>query len=125
MDPRPLIAVVDDEEMVRRALSRVLATANFDAAAFASGEEFFEWLKSHTPACVVLDFKMPGLDGREVQRRLIKVQPHLPVIILSAHDYPSIHNQFMDDGAAAYLHKPLERQSLLDALHAILHRKPS
>ena len=122
MEALPLIAVVDDEEIVRRALTRVLETANFEVASFASGGELLEWLVSYSPDCIVLDFQMPGMDGREVQKQLVKRWPHLPIVVLTAHDYPAVRKQFVAEGVAAYLHKPLHRQKLLSTLNAILHR---
>ncbi len=70
MLPRPLIAIVDDEESVRRALSRTLRASRFDVVDFATGQEFLDSIATRVPDCVILDFQMPGLTGRDVQRRL-------------------------------------------------------
>ncbi|HKD52650.1 MAG TPA: response regulator, partial [Steroidobacteraceae bacterium] len=68
--PRPLIAVVDDEESVRRALARMLSASQLDVEIFGSGQEFLDSLRTRRPDCVVLDYQMPGLTGRDVQRQL-------------------------------------------------------
>ena len=64
--PRPLIAVVDDEESVRRALARMLNAAGFAAEVYASGQEFLDAARSHRPGCVILDYQMPGLTGTRI-----------------------------------------------------------
>ena len=66
----PLIAVVDDEESVRMALARMLRASSFDVSIYRSGEDFLESLKTVVPDCAVLDYQMPGLTGRDVQRAL-------------------------------------------------------
>ena len=63
---RPLVAVVDDEESVRRAVARMLVASHFDVETFASGQEFLDAVQQRRPDCVILDFQMPGLTGREV-----------------------------------------------------------
>jgi len=67
---RPLLAVVDDEESVRRALARMLSASQFEVDVFASGQEFLDSLRARLPDCVILDYQMPGLTGRDVQRQL-------------------------------------------------------
>ena len=104
---RSFVAVVDDEESVRRALIRLLRAANMDAEAFASGEAFLESLEKFRPDCVVLDLQMPGLTGRDVQRRLLSMKINLPVILITAHDDIVTQQQSLSDGAANYLRKPL------------------
>jgi FixJ family two-component response regulator len=113
---RRLIAVVDDEESVRRALARMLNASQFDVAVFASGREFLEALQFRRPDCVVLDYRMPGLNGRDVQRQLVSAQIRLPVIVVSAHEQPTLRQQCLADGAAAYLAKPLHRARLVNAI---------
>src|SRR6185503_15899224 len=94
---RSFVAVVDDEESVRRALTRLLRAANMDAEAFASGEAFLESLEKFRPDCVVLDLQMPGLTGRDVQRRLISMKINLPVILITAHDDMVTQQQSLSD----------------------------
>lgn len=113
---RSFVAVVDDEESVRRALLRLLRAANLDAEAFASGEAFLESLDKFRPDCVVLDLQMPGLTGRDVQRRLISMQIDLPVILITAHDDVLTQQQSLSDGAANYLRKPLRGDVLVRSI---------
>jgi FixJ family two-component response regulator len=119
---RSFVAVVDDEESVRRALLRLLRAANMDAEAFASGEAFLSSLDKFRPDCVVLDLQMPGLTGRDVQRRLIGMQINLPVILITAHDDAVTQQQSLSDGAANYLRKPLRGDVLVRSINESIAR---
>lgn len=110
---RPLIAVVDDEESVRRALARMLSASQFETEAFASGAEFLDALRTRTPDCAILDYQMPGMNGRDVQRHLARAQIRMPIIVVTAHDQPALREQCLADGAVAYLAKPLQREQLV------------
>ena len=114
---RPLVAVVDDEESVRRALARVLSASQFEVAAFASGQEFMDSLRTRLPECVILDYQMPGLTGRDVQRQLAHAQIRVPIIVVTAHDQPALREQCLADGAVAYVAKPLQRERLVGLIH--------
>ena len=110
---RPLIAVVDDEESVRRALARMLSASQFDVDVFASGQEFLDAAPTRHYECVILDYQMPGLTGRDVQRQLALAQLRVPIIVVTAHDQPALREQCLADGAIAYLAKPLQRERLV------------
>jgi len=114
--PRPLIAVVDDEESVRRALARMLSASQLDVEIFGSGQEFLDSLRTRRPDCVVLDYQMPGLTGRDVQRQLAEARIRLPIIVVTAHDQPALREQCLADGAVAYIAKPLQRARLLSVI---------
>jgi FixJ family two-component response regulator len=114
---RPLIALVDDEESVRRALARMLSASQFDVEVFASGQEFLDSLRTRVPDCAILDYQMPGLTGRDVQRHLSLEEIRLPIIVVTAHDHPALREQCLADGAVAYLAKPLQRERLVDLIN--------
>jgi FixJ family two-component response regulator len=118
--PRPLIAIVDDEESVRRALSRTLRASRFDVVDFASGQEFLDSIATRVPDCVILDFQMPGLTGRDIQRRLTAAKIGVPIIVVTAHDQPAVREQCLADGAIAYLAKPLRREQLIAMIMSAL-----
>jgi len=120
----PLIAVVDDEESVRLALARMLRASSFDVSIYRSGEDFLESLKTVMPDCAVLDYQMPGLTGRDVQRALSVAKLSLPIIIVTAHDQPSLRERVLADGAVAYFTKPLRRDTLIAALGQVIRRDP-
>jgi FixJ family two-component response regulator len=119
---QPLIAVVDDEESVRLALARMLRASSFDVSIYRSGEDFLESLKTVVPDCAVLDFQMPGLTGRDLQRAISVAKVSLPIIIVTAHDQPSLREKVLADGAVAYFTKPLRRDTLIAALQQALHQ---
>ena len=114
---RPLLAVVDDEESVRRALARMLSASQFEVDVFASGQEFLDSLRARLPDCVILDYQMPGLTGRDVQRQLALTKTRLPIIVVTAHDQPALREQCLADGAVAYLSKPLQRERLVGLIN--------
>ncbi len=121
---RRLIAVVDDEESVRRALARMLRARGFDVETFSSGQLFLESLATGRPDCLVLDVQMPGLSGRDVQRRLAVSQPELPTIVITAHDRPAVREQALADGAIAYLSKPLRADALISLIESAVGHSP-
>jgi FixJ family two-component response regulator len=112
----PLIAVVDDEAAVRTALRRLLQSAGFGVETFAGGGDFLESLKDHAPDCVVLDLHMPAVNGFDVQARLVAAGPHLPVVVITGHDTTDNRDRARALGVAAYLHKPVNDQTLLEAI---------
>jgi FixJ family two-component response regulator len=120
--PRLLIAVVDDEESIRKSLRRLLMAADLEAVAYASGQEFLDSLKERQPDCLVLDLQMPGLTGLEVQRALTGAGARFPTIIITAHDEPETRARCLAAGVAAYLCKPLHDEMLLDAIAQVMDR---
>lgn len=121
---RPLIAVVDDEKPVRVALERLLRSANLDVETFPSGVEFLDSLKTHRPDCVVLDLHMPLVDGFGVLSRLTEASIRLAVIIITGHDSTENRECALAAGAAAYLRKPVNDQTLLDAITSAIAHAP-
>jgi FixJ family two-component response regulator len=101
----PVIAIVDDEDSIRRALSRLLRGSNFDVLTFGSGQEFINSLRGQRPDCVILDFQMPELTGGDVQSLLSLAEIHLPVIIMTAYDHPVLREECLRRGAIACIAK--------------------
>jgi FixJ family two-component response regulator len=117
---RPLIAIVDDEVSVRLALGRLLRASSYEVVAFGSGHEFLQSLQTRQPNCVILDYQMPEMTGRDVQRALFLANERLPVIIVTAYDQPALREKCLADGAAAYFAKPLRREQLITAIETAL-----
>jgi FixJ family two-component response regulator len=120
---RPHIAVVDDEDSVRRALVRLLSASHLDVKAYPSGEAFLSALGDDPPDCLVLDLQMTGLTGHDVQRQLAARHQDFPVIIITAHDEPTLRVRCLADGAAAYLRKPLRGDVLLRSIETAVHER--
>jgi FixJ family two-component response regulator len=112
------VAVVDDEESVRKALERLLRSAGMSAHTFPSGEEFIATLPNLQADCVVLDLHMPKINGFEVLAHLAQLDRRLPVIVITGHDTPESRSRAHVDGVAAYLLKPVDDCKLLQAIEA-------
>ena len=116
----PFVAVVDDEESVRKALKRLLRAAGLEAESYATGQEFLEQAATREPDCVVLDLHMPVMSGSQVLAQIRKMARRPPVVVITAHDVPEKRDECLAAGACAYLRKPLEDRLLLNAISAAL-----
>jgi len=116
----PYVAIVDDEEPVRKALKRLLRASGLDAESYASGQAFLEAAALREPDCVLLDLHMPRMSGLQVLRALQAARRALPIIVITAHDAPETREQCLAAGASAFLRKPLEEHELLDTITAAL-----
>ena len=116
----PYVAIVDDEEPVRKALKRLLRASGLDAESYASGKDFLEASALREPDCVLLDLHMPRMSGLHVLRALQAARRALPVVIITAHDAPETREQCLAAGATAYLRKPFEECELIDTITAAL-----
>jgi FixJ family two-component response regulator len=116
----PYVAIVDDEEPVRKALKRLLRASGLDAESYASGKDFLEASALREPDCVLLDLHMPRMSGLHVLRALQAARRALPVVIITAHDAPETREQCLAAGASAYLRKPFEERELIDTITAAL-----
>ena len=120
---KPLIAIVDDDESVCRAMKRLVRSLGMEADAFTSGQQFIdliETMPSFQPDCVVLDVQMPGMNGLEVQERLVSSGNRLPVIFITAHDEAGVRDRALAAGAVAFLRKPFNDESFITTLHLAL-----
>jgi FixJ family two-component response regulator len=116
-----MIAVVDDEESVRKAVVRLLRAAGHPARSFGSAADFLKNWHADRPECLLLDLQMPGLSGADVQRALNREGAHIPTIIITAHDSPGAREECTRLGAVAYLCKPLDESVLLAAVRVALN----
>jgi FixJ family two-component response regulator len=114
------VAIVDDEESVRKALQRLMSSAGLSVETYASGAEFLDSLKHQRPACVVLDLHMPGVSGFEVQSRLAQANDKLPLIFITGNHTEETRQRVTRAGASAYLVKPVDDELLLAALAAAI-----
>jgi FixJ family two-component response regulator len=110
------IWIVDDDDSIRRALRRLLSAAGYDTRAFESAEDFLESSSCLSEGCLVLDIRLPGMSGLDLQEKLASRGVKLPVIFITAHDNPQWQEKAKKAGAVAYLKKPFSERSLLDAI---------
>lgn len=120
--PRLQIAVVDDEDSVRRALERLLRSAGMSVETFATGVDFLSAMDARRLDCVVLDLHMPRVSGFDVQQQLARLGYSIPVVVITGHDTPESRCRALAGGAATYLLKPIDDQVLLDAIYAVIPR---
>lgn len=121
---RPLIAVVDDEEPIRKALKRLLRSAGLDVETFSSGTEFLDSLPARRPDCVVLDLHMPLVNGFDVQARLAATSRPVPVVIITGQDTAETRDHALAGRPVAYLSKPVNDKTLLDAIELAMRNNP-
>ena len=117
-----IIAIVDDDEPLREALGSVLKAAGFSIETFASAEEFLDSPHRQKIACLLLDVRLPGMSGIELQRRLIEAKERLPIIFVTAHGDASLRELVMQAGAAGFLNKPVRSDALLKEIRTALQR---
>jgi FixJ family two-component response regulator len=113
---RPLVILVDDDDSLREALHGLLLSASLDAIGFASTSDLLEAELPDRPGCLVVDIRMPGQSGLELQHRLAKSGSTKPIIFLTAHGDIPMSVQAMKAGAVDFLTKPVRDQTLLDAI---------
>jgi RNA polymerase sigma factor (sigma-70 family) len=116
------IFVVDDDADIRKSLARVIAVAGWDVETLASAEECLERLSHDRPACIVLDVRLPGLDGLALQERLVEDKISTPVVCITGHGDVPMSVRAMKSGAVDFLLKPLEEEALLDAVQRAAER---
>jgi len=118
-----VIAVVDDDESIRDSTKKLLRSAGYQVATFASAELFLDSGALAGATCMVLDVRMPGMDGLELQRRLNASHAGVPVIFLTAHDDARSRRMAMEGGALDFLCKPFEANTLITAVQTALTRR--
>ena len=115
----PIIAIVDDDESVRRSLHRLVQTAGYAVETFASANEFLAWLPRGQAACLLLDVHMNEMSGIELQQRLA-----VPVVFITSHDDTSTRTQIEKSGAAGHLWKPFDEAAVLEAIRRAVGGDP-
>jgi len=113
----PQIFVVDDDASVRTAIRRLLLPLKMPVRLFASAEEFLSATPVGTKGCLVLDLRLPGMTGQQLQQRVIDQEWKLPIIIVTAHDDDADRDAALRLGAVAYLRKPFDRQQFFTSVH--------
>ena len=118
----PTVFLIDDDPSVRRGLSRLIRVAGFNVQAFASAGDFLASPHDEGPGCIVLDVKMPGLSGMDLQAEMNKAEYGMPIIFISGHGDVPMTAQAMKEGALDFLTKPVDREHLLNAIRTALDK---
>jgi RNA polymerase sigma factor (sigma-70 family) len=122
MDAEALVFVVDDDASLRASLQDLLESVGLQVVACASAQEFLRRPRPEGPSCLVLDVRLPGLSGLELQRQLAQGDRDIPIIFITGHGDIPMSVQAMKAGAVEFLPKPFRDQDLLDAIHQALAR---
>ena len=117
-----LISIVDDDESVRESVSSLVRSAGFGTTVFASAEEFLNSAQLRDTACLILDLRMPGMSGLELQRRLSDADYRIPIIFITAQRNEGDRMQALKAGAVDFLYKPFSENALLKAVDTALQR---
>ena len=122
MRDNPRISVVDDDVSVRRALGNLISSVGYQVELFASAEEFLNSGHLHDTDCLILDVRMPGLSGLELQQRLATTNYLIPIIFITAHaSDEEARRRALEAGALDFLLKPFSEESLLTSVRAAMH----
>lgn len=119
------IAIVDDDAPLCEALGSVMKAAGFSILTFGSAEEFLGSAEWRNTACLILDVRLPGMSGVELQKHLIESKSQVPIIFVTAHGDASLRDLVMKAGAAAFLNKPVRSDALLKEIRVALGKTRS
>jgi FixJ family two-component response regulator len=116
----PTICIIEDDDSVRRALGRLLRSVGLGVESFATAEEFLQCFARTQPSCLILDVHLPGLSGLELQQRLHDEGRTIPIVVITAYADEKVREQAFQAGAIAFLPKPFEECSLLQAVFGVV-----
>jgi len=116
----PLISIVDDDDALRSSLDNLIRSVGLRAQGFASAEAFLGSNHLHETRCLILDVRMRGMSGPELQRQMAVANSQIPIIFITAHEDDAQRAQALEAGAVAFLHKPFYEEELLRAIDAAL-----
>ena len=118
----PIVFIVDDDAAMRAAMQRLLKTVGLHSEPFATPEDFLRHKLPNCPSCLLLDVRLPGMSGLDVQRKLTELGAPIPVIFITGHEDIPMTVQAMKSGAMEFLTKPFRDQDLIDAIQQALTR---
>jgi FixJ family two-component response regulator len=116
----PLISIVDDDDAVRNSLDDLIRSIGFGTQGFSSADAFLSSNQARDTACLILDVRMPGMNGIDLQRQIVATNWRIPIIFITSHADDDARARALKAGAVAFLYKPFREEELLDALHAAL-----
>jgi FixJ family two-component response regulator len=118
-----VISIVDDDESIRASTKSLLRSVGYEVETFASAELFLESGALRETECLILDFRMPGMDGLELQRRLNAEDIRVPIIFVTAHDDETNRRKALDGGALGVFGKPVDAHALLESVQAAVDER--
>ena len=118
---KPLISVVDDDELMREAMRGLMKSLGYTAEAFASAEEFLNSCQVPRTSCLIADVQMPGMTGLELHRHLVASGKSIPTILITAYPDSSVQQRALGDGVVCYLSKPFDESELLACIRSSLN----
>jgi len=118
----PVVLIVDDDTRMRAAMQRLLKTVGLQSQSFATPEDFLRHQLPNVPCCLILDVRLPGMSGLDVQSQLIAMGVHIPIIFITCHADIPMTVKAMKSGAVEFLTKPFRDQDLIDATQQALKR---
>jgi FixJ family two-component response regulator len=118
----PLIAIVDDDDALRTSLDNLIRSVGFRAHGFSSAEAFLRSQHVYETACLMLDVRMPSMNGLELQRQMIAANWQIPIIFITSHVDDDARARALKAGAVAFLYKPCREDDLLNAIDVALKR---
>jgi FixJ family two-component response regulator len=121
-EAQPVVFVIDDDENVRETIADLLRSVGLGAQTFGSAQEFLQGKRPDAPGCIVLDVRLPGASGLELQRTLTDSNIALPIIFISGHGTIPMSVRAIKSGAREFLTKPLNEQEFLDAIQACIEQ---
>jgi FixJ family two-component response regulator len=116
----PLISVIDDDDALRSSLENLIRSIGWRVQCFSSAEAFLKSNQMHETGCLILDVRMRGMSGLELQRQLVVANSHTPIIFITAYEDDDRRRRALEAGAVAFLHKPFYQEELLKAIDAAL-----
>src|SRR5262245_10488348 len=116
----PLISIVDDDEPLRSSLENLIRSFGFRAQGFSSAEAFLGWKQATDSACLILDVRMPGMNGLDLQSHMARGSWQVPIIFITSHADDDAHVRALEAGAVAFLYKPCREEDLVNAIGVAL-----
>jgi FixJ family two-component response regulator len=121
MPDGPLISIVDDDDAIRNSLDDLIRSIGFRTEGFPSAEAFLSSNQGRETACLILDVRMPGMNGLDLQRQIVAANWRIPIIFITSHADNDARARALEAGAVAFLYKPFREEELLDAIDAALN----
>ena len=123
MSATPLISIVDDDDSLRNSLNNLIRSVGFRAQGFSSAEAFLNSSQLHDTACLILDVRMPGMSGLDLQRQMVADNSRIPIVFITSHGDDNARTRALEAGAVDFLYKPFREEALLKAIDLALNHK--